>query len=153
MELQITDKKIHKELVVQAPRSKVWQLFTTTEGVKAFVAPDAKIELSIGGAYEWYFDTDAPYGSKGSEGCKVLSYLPEEMLSFTWNAPPDQPLVRNHQYKTWVVLQLRDTDNGETLVRLSHIGWPEGEAWDTAYNYFNNAWGFVLQSLQQYCNK
>lgn len=153
MDLKITDKQIAKQAVVKASRSKVWQLWTTTEGVIAFVAPDAHIELTIGGAYEWYFMTDAPKGSQGSETCKVLSFLPEEMLSFSWNAPPDQAFVRNHAYKTWVVLLLSDTADGDTLVKLHHTGWPEGEEWDVAYHYFNEAWGFVLDRLQQYCNK
>lgn len=153
MELTITDKRIYKMAIVKAPKSRVWWAWTTTEGVEAFVAPKAHIELKVGGKYEWYFITDAPEGLQGSETCKVLSYLPEQMLSFSWNAPPDQEFVRNHTYRTWVVIQLTDTPEGFTLAELSHIGWPEGEPWNVAYDYFNEAWGFVMQRLQQYFEK
>ena len=39
-------------------------------------------------AYELHFLEDAPEGRRGSESCRVLAFVPERLLSFTWNAPP-----------------------------------------------------------------
>lgn len=44
-----------------------------------------------------YFNLNAPSGKKGSEGMKILSFLPETMLSFEWNAPPDFPEIRGQK--------------------------------------------------------
>lgn len=101
---------IKKELVVKASLSKVWEGWTSTEGAKTFFAPEAKIELCIGGPYELYFNLDNPQGLRGSEGCVVLSYLPMEMISFNWNAPPSIPTLRSRGEKTWVVLSLGQLD-------------------------------------------
>jgi uncharacterized protein YndB with AHSA1/START domain len=138
---------ITKEATVTASLAEVWQLWTTSEGARTFFAPEARIELAIGGAYELYFDSSAPAGLRGSEGCKVLSYLPMEMLSFSWNAPPQFPTVRC-QY-TWVVVQIRDIGDGRVKVALSHLGWCEGEEWNKVYDYFDRAWGHVLGWLEK----
>src|SRR4030042_32410 len=87
--------------------------WTTSKGAEAFFAPRANIKLGIGGSYELFFDLDAPEGSRGSEGMKILSFLPMEMLSFDWNAPPQYPTVRRGQH-TWVVVQFHPIGSNKT---------------------------------------
>lgn len=141
------ERVLSKEVVVKAPRAEVWRAFTTTEGVKTFFSPGAKVELRSGGPYEVYFNPQAPAGSQGCEGCRVLSYVPEEMLSFTWSAPPDFPELR--WQRTFVVVQLADAGAGQTRVKLTHAGWRDGAEWDKLYGYFDKAWGMVLGNLQK----
>ncbi|MCA9566049.1 MAG: SRPBCC domain-containing protein, partial [Myxococcales bacterium] len=77
-----------KTATVSADPGEVWRLWTTSEGMAEWWVPKNRIECRVGGHYELYFMQDAPLGSQGSEGCRVLAFLPERMLSFTWNAPP-----------------------------------------------------------------
>lgn len=139
---------IQKSVVVEAPVGEIWRAFTTVEGVMAFFAPEAWVELAIGGPYELYFSPEAPAGSRGGEGLRILSYLPQEMLSFEWNAPPHLGQVRGE--RTWVVLQFEPMAAMETRVKLTHLGWGEGAAWDQAFAYFQRAWDVVLGRLV-YC--
>jgi uncharacterized protein YndB with AHSA1/START domain/uncharacterized protein YciI len=142
-----TDRQIRKEVVVDAPRDSVWTAWTTPDGIATFSAPEANIELRVGGRYEWLFLPDTePAGSRGGEGCRILSYLPKEMLSFTWNAPPKFPEAR--RYRTRVVLQFADAGPGQTRVTLTHLGWGEDKMWDPVYDYFDAAWSSVLTNLQ-----
>jgi uncharacterized protein YndB with AHSA1/START domain len=120
-------------------------VWTTAEGATTFFAPRAKVELAIGGAYEMLFNLEAQPGSQGSEGCKVLSYFPQEMLSFSWNAPPQFPELRWE--RTWVVVEFRSRGPEQTWVGLTHLGWGEGEAWDQVFDYFDQAWDVVLARL------
>ena len=140
---------LKKEIVVAAPLAAVWRAWTTTEGVTSFAPPKADIELRVGGSYEWYFQPDAPEGSRGSEGCKVLSYLPMKMLSFSWNAPPSIPELRDAGVKTHVVVALSELGGGRVNVTLSQLGFGEGEPWDRYYSYFDKAWPWVLAELQK----
>lgn len=142
----IQEKRIRKEITVNASIDRVWKAWTTAKFAVDFFAPKANIELIVGGPYELLFDLDAPVGSQGSEGVKVLSYLPEEMLSFEWSAPPEFPTVRKQ--RTWVVVQFSALDNGKTRVRLTHLGWREGEEWNKVFEYFKRAWDVVLGRLQ-----
>lgn len=136
---------IRREVIVPAQRDAVWHAWTTVEGAKTFFAPDARLDLSIGGAYEILFNLSEPPGQQGSEGCTVLSYLPGVMLSFSWNNPPILPDIRHDQ--TWVVLQLEDVPDGVRTV-LTHLGWREGESWQRALAYFEDAWSLVLARLK-----
>jgi len=140
------DRVIRKHLIVSAAAREVWTTWTTREGVRTFFAPEANVDLRIGGPYEMLFDADAPVGSQGGEGLRILSYLPQEMLSFEWNAPAAYPAVR--QEKTWVIVQLQPLGAGSTGVALTHLGWQKSREWDQVYDYFVRAWEVVLGRLQ-----
>ncbi|HNX49850.1 MAG TPA: alpha/beta fold hydrolase [Thermoanaerobaculaceae bacterium] len=142
-------RTLRKEVEVKASLQDVWWAWTTVDGVKTFFAPDARIELRPGGAYEMYFGPDQPVGQKGGEGCRVLSLLPMEMVSFEWNFPPSIPSLRTSGARTWVVIQLTETAPGTVHVRLSQLGWQPGKDWDKGFTYFDHAWGVVLQRLQR----
>jgi len=142
-----SNKTLRKEIVVPATLSDVWKAWTTTHGVKTFFSSEAKVELAVGGPYEIYFNLDAPYGSRGSEDCKVLSYLPMEMLSFEWNAPPEFGDLRGKH--TTVVLQFDEIGPGQVKVKLSQLGWGKGEEWNKLYEYFDKAWSSVLGNLKK----
>lgn len=144
-------KTIKKTAVISAPLSEVWWKWTTHEGLKTFFGIDNKIDLRPGGFYEIYFLMDAPRGGRGGEGNKVLSFLPEQMLTFSWNAPPTIPEIRNQPHRTWVVVQFRAVEGTKTEVSIDHLGWLNGEKWDETYVYFDKAWDIVLNALAKSC--
>ncbi len=146
--MKLSTKQIHKTTSLKSTKEEVFHKWTTNEGIRTFMAKDSKVELRIGGPFEIYFMPDAPEGSKGSEGCTFISYLPNQMLSFTWNAPPQFKAIREGDHHTWVVILLEDNVDG-TQLNLYHLGWPEGEEWDKVYAYFDKAWEMVLQWLKK----
>ena len=97
--------------------------------------------------HEILFNMDAEEGTRGSEGCRYLSYLPGEMISFTWNAPPHLSLRRSN---TWVVITFTPRGTSDTDVRLVHTGFLEGPDWDDYMAYFESAWGYVLDLQHQH---
>jgi uncharacterized protein YndB with AHSA1/START domain len=140
-------KVIEKEGIVGAPRSKVWNAFTTEEGVKTFFAPEAKVKLELLGSYEMYFLLDNEPGKRGGEGNQVLSFIPEKMLSFSWNAPPEFPEER--EQKTYVIVEFEENGVESTKVVLRHFFEREGGRWNEVYNYFVKAWDIVLGKLEE----
>ena len=147
---EVIERVIRKEVQVNAPVKIVWDAWTTSDGATRFFAPEARIELAIGGSYELCFDLEALKGSQGSEGCRVLSFLSLEMLSFEWNAPPEFSEVRTEQMQkhTWVVVQFCPLEKEQTRVRVTHLGWREGEEWEKVFQYFLRAWDIVLGRLE-----
>ena len=140
------ERILEKEILVEAPPDVVWDAFTTSEGARTFFAPDALIELREGGPYELYFDVDGEEGSRGSEGCVVVSFEETVRLEFTWNFPPSLP-IRNE--RTRVVVTFQFLPPHSTRVRLTQGGWKSGAAWDKGYAYFDRAWGNVLENLKR----
>jgi uncharacterized protein YndB with AHSA1/START domain len=147
--------RIDVEAIVDGSLEDVWRCWTTNQGAQTFFAARSNIQLSIGGAYEILFNTDAPEGEQGSEGCKVLSFLPMEMLSFSWNAPPMFAHARAE--RTWVVVRLEAIASQQTRVKLSHLGWDEkahadpehADEWVQTREYFAKAWPHVLENLRK----
>jgi len=142
------EKVLFVEAVIDAPLAAVWQAWTTEAGARSFFAPACKIDLRPGGAYEMYFDLEAPLGSRGGEGCTILAVEGLKMLSFTWNAPPEFPAIRTQL--THVLLRFTEVDAGHTRVSLRQDGWGNSPEWQAVYRYFEGAWGqVVLPRLQQ----
>lgn len=145
---QTSERAVVAEVIVNASLAETWDAWTTEEGIKSFFAPACKIDLRVSGAYEMYFAPEAPAGQRGGEGNIVLAIQPQKMLSFTWNAPPTLPNVR--QQHTSVVVRFKDLGESKTKVTLTETGWGEGEEWDKAFNYFSNAWqNIVMPRLKE----
>jgi uncharacterized protein YndB with AHSA1/START domain len=133
---------------VAAPPPEVYRLWTTSEGLSAFLDAPATVEARPGGRFEVEFLPGAAPGERGSEGCRVLALEPERLLVFTWNSPPGFTTRGVH---TWVVLTLT-AENGGTGVRLAHWGHGRGERWEANRAYFTAAWERVLQALADRCS-
>ena len=143
-----------KEVIVNAPREAVWQAWTTPQGLQSFFARNVNMELRPAGPFEMLFDHEAEEGLRGSEGCMVLSFVEEEMLSFTWNAPPEFMMERSDH--TVVVLQFAEVDVDRTRVTLRHDGWKwkgpragQKGRWGEVRDYFDDEWDRVLKDLQK----
>jgi len=142
-----SDKAIIKEITIPAPVSEVWRAWTTDEGVRSFFSPNTRVELRVGGPIEIYFLMDRPYGLRGSEDCRFLSFIPEKMLSFEWNAPPDFGPLRD--IRTIVVISFESISANETRLVFHHRGWGVGDDWNKLFDYFDRAWGYVLANLKK----
>ncbi|MCK8479802.1 SRPBCC family protein [Psychroserpens algicola] len=151
--LHITEKIITKTATVNCSVETSWWKWSTHEGLKTFFGKNNVIELKPGGSFEIYFSEDEAIKEKGGEGNKILSFQPKKMISFSWNAPPNIPTVRNHEHKTWVVVSFEKIDENQTKVELSHLGWLEGEDWDKAFDYFNQAWPIVMDWFAKSCEQ
>ena len=135
-----------KEVTVNAAPAEVFKAWTTSEGLKSFLGVESNIDLRIGGPYEIFFGgPEVPAAERGSNGCQVLSYIPNEMLCFSWNAPPKFPEERNQ--RAWVVLTFKPEGKSQTRVRLVHTGFGKDGQWNEVRTYFDSAWGRVMEAL------
>jgi uncharacterized protein YndB with AHSA1/START domain len=152
-------KPVDVEVLVRGSLADVWNAWTTNDGVRQWFAPGSNIDLRIGGPYEIYFMPDAPAGQRGGDDLKVLAYLPQEMLTFEWSAPPKFAKVRPH--RSWVVVRFTDVGDGTVRVRLTNAGFAEGaaahpedkEEWVQVREYFSQAWPFVLENCRKHFAK
>ena len=140
------ERAIVLEEIVEAPVAAVWKAWTTVDGIRTFLAPDARIEVRPGGPWEILFMPDAPPGSQGSEGCAVLEVVAGKRLAFEWNFPPHMP-IRNE--KTRVAVEFHAFGGNACHVALKHDGWKAGPDWDTGFGYFLDAWRLVLARLER----
>jgi uncharacterized protein YndB with AHSA1/START domain len=141
-------RSLRKEVEVAVPPGVAWSAWASAEGIATWWnPPGSRIELRVGGPFELFFSLESPDGSRGSEGCRYLSYVPGEMISFTWNAPPHLPLRESH---TWVVITFTPANESRARTRLVHTGFLEGEDWDDYMAYFDDAWSRVLERFAEH---
>lgn len=139
---------------IDLPKADVWRLISSADGWKESMNLDSAIELKPGGKFELYFVADAPAGQRGSEGCKVLSVIPGQLLSFDWNAPPTFKNARER--RTWVVFRLDELGPTRTRLRIDHLGFgeqakenPDHRAeWEEVRAYFQKAWPRVVAGVK-----
>jgi uncharacterized protein YndB with AHSA1/START domain len=83
--------RLDLEVVVPAGLEAVWTAFSTKEGRVTWLAPEARVELRIGGPWEVGFRGAAPGGGTR------LAYLPSKILAFHAMAPESFPTVRSER--------------------------------------------------------
>mgnify|MGYP001044244682 CR=1 FL=1 len=137
----MSERAIIGRVSVDTDIQQAWEAWTTKEGVKSFFAPDCRIDLRPGGAYEIYFSPSSPAGLRGGEGGMILAVQPRSMLAFTWTAPPSIPEIRG-QF-THVVVRFSTAHEG-TQVSLYHDGWGTGPGWDRTFAYFEATWNKIV---------
>jgi uncharacterized protein YndB with AHSA1/START domain len=144
---RVHERAIIEKITVKANVDDVWRAWTTTEGIKSFFAPDAKVELRVDGPFEIYINPLAEPGLRGGDDLRVIGFQEKKMLSFTWNAPPSLPEARKQ--RSVVIVRFASRGDAITDVTLTHIGWGEGGEWDKAYDYFAKSWPNVLKNLKK----
>jgi uncharacterized protein YndB with AHSA1/START domain len=140
----MSERFIRLEEIIDAPAADVWKAWTTVEGLRTFLAPEAVIDVKAGGTWEIHFDPAAPEGLRGSEGCKVLEVKKGRLLVFEWNFVPGSPI---RDEKTTVAVEIHAFGDAQCQVGLEVVGWKEGADWDAGFAYFSEAWSLVLARL------
>jgi uncharacterized protein YndB with AHSA1/START domain len=135
------------EIVVAAPRAEVWKLWSTTAGLSTWVAPLAAIDLRVGGLWESSYAADARAGDAGNIHNRVLSYLPERMLSIqVERAPPGFPHA-DLVTRLWTVIELEPADAAHTRVRVTMTGFGAGVGFDALHAQFDRGNATTLRML------
>lgn len=142
----MSERVIQLEEIIEAPAAEVWTAWTTVAGLRTFLAPDAVIDVRPGGTWEIRFLPEAPEGSRGSEGCRVLAVSKGRDLTFEWNFVPGSPI--RHE-KTRVTVEIHPFGASQCHVVLLQEGWREGPDWDAGFEYFSRAWSLVLARLER----
>ncbi len=75
-------KRFDMAVTVPATVDQVWDAFTTPAGLTAWLAPYAKVELAVGGAWQVSFTADG-----AAAGGTVLLYQPKSLLALSAMAP------------------------------------------------------------------
>ncbi len=142
------ERALCHEVIVAAPVTEVWRLWSTSEGLASWVAPVAAIDLRVGGIWEASYDRNAEIGAPGNIRNRVLSYAPERMVSIAVDsAPPNFPhadIVGN----LWTVIELEPVDAQSTRVRVAMYGYGAGDGYDALYAHFDRGNAWTLQQLQ-----
>jgi uncharacterized protein YndB with AHSA1/START domain len=138
------------EGVVDAPVGAVWNAWTTTVGLKSWLAPHADIDLRIDGVMRSNYDPKGSLGDPGTIENKVLAYEPERMLSIKVAKAPEKFPFRAKISDMWTVLYFQPTLDGKTLLRIVGMGFGTDEESQRMKEFFRQGNAFTLTQLQKH---
>jgi hypothetical protein len=139
------EKVLRLESVLPVDINTAWKLFTTDEGLKTWIAPQAHIELAIGGSIVTNYDKNKPLSDPSSIKLPIINYIDGEMLTLKVNLNDnfDQEARAGDKNLQEVIL-LKAIGPQQTQVVSLMMGWGKGPAWDKTYNFFarGNEWTY-----------
>ena len=110
--IDLAEASIH----IEAPQRKVFELFTTEEGLCSWMAKHAVVDLRPGGRWRWVHDNDVAVSGE------YVEVEPYERVTFTygWESGPYADMKPG---STTVDVRFEPTDTG-TSVTVTHTSVP-----------------------------
>lgn len=135
------------EVVVDAPVERVWNAWTTKEGIESWLVPHAEVDLRVGGAIRTNYNRDGHIGDEGTIVTHIMAFEPQRALITRFTAPPTAPQAKIAE-NTWGVMQLESITPSRTRIVLTSYGWKRGGDWDTARAFFEKGNAWTLEQLR-----
>ena len=135
------------EVVVDAPVERVWDAWTTKEGIESWLVPHAEVDLRVGGAIRTNYNRDGKIGDDGTIVTHIMAFEPRRALITRFTAPPTAPQAKIAE-NTWGVMQLESITPSRTRIVLTSYGWKRGGEWDTARAFFEKGNAWTLEQLR-----
>jgi uncharacterized protein YndB with AHSA1/START domain len=119
---------------LDAPVEQVWDLLSTSNGLRSWMAPVVEIELRNGGRWEASYDPTQEIGEPGNIINEVVAFIPGRLLVLRVDrAPRDYPLELELVRETRAIFELESLDDQRTRLTVSGVGYGSGSAWDSIY--------------------
>ena len=131
-------KALKFDVVIPAKPADVWQAFTTSAGLNAWLWQDCTVDLREGGGWIVHY----PGGKTG--GGTIVSFREGRQLVLHAMAPERFPEVR--AVGTTAAFDFAPDGEG-TRVTLTQTGWRQGKEWDDAYEYLAVGNAQLLEQL------
>ena len=140
---------ISHEGVVESSVEQVWAAFTTSEGLRSWLAPHAEIDLKVGGLMRTNYNPQGQLGDAGTIENVILSFEPQRMMSIKVAKPPANFPFPNAVHKMWTVLYFSPASPGRTNVREVTLGFGPDPESQRMRAFFNHGNASTLSQLQR----
>ena len=142
------ERILRHEVIVNATLEEVWDAWTTSEGLKTWMAPVVYVDLGVSGKWESSYNLDARIGDAGNIHNEIISYLPMEMISIKIvSVPTGFPFDVEKAKSLWTVIQLQDLGNKQVKVTITMLGYKKGEEYDDLHTMFDEGNSYTLAEL------
>jgi uncharacterized protein YndB with AHSA1/START domain len=128
------------EIPVAAPGTKVYQAWTTAEGLRAWWTADVSVPAAKGGEYVFRFD-----GGKVAFHFVVEEEVPGERALWRGVEGPGMP---DEWVGTKIDVRISAAGEGRTRLQFAHRGWRTAEGF---YCVCNTTWGELMYRLRDWC--
>ena len=128
--------------------TQVWEMVSTSQGLRAFVAPVTDVEVKYNGKYYTNYNPAAKIGDPGTIYNTVLAYIPQQMLAIHVKLGKQIfPASVADADRLNAILDIKDLGDNRVRVSETMVGWQTGEDWDKVYKFFETGNAYVLGQM------
>lgn len=138
------------EGIVEASLDQVWAAFTTGEGLRAWLAPHAEIDLRVGGLMQTNYSAQGRLGDPQTIENTILSFEPRRMISIKVSKAPDTFPFPNAIRQMWSVIYFEAVAPGRTTVREVSLGFGADQESQKMRAFFDQGNATTLSQLQRH---
>lgn len=140
---------IVSEGVVDAPLERVWRAWTTTEGLKEWLAPHVDIDFRIGGAMRTNYDPNGSLDDPQTIINEVVSFEPEQKMTIRVKQAPANFPFPNAIYKMTTDIYFERIDDKHTKLRAVGEGFDTSEESQNMRKFFEAGNQATIVELQK----
>jgi uncharacterized protein YndB with AHSA1/START domain len=137
------------EIEIDAGVDAVWEAFTTTPGIKSWVAPLAEIDFRVGGKWRANYNAEGKLGDPTTIENTILAYDPKRMISLKATTFPEGfPFVEAAR-ETWTVFYFAPVTTSRTKITVVGLGYTDSEQSQEMRSFFEEANEYSLKELEK----
>lgn len=134
---QTGEKVLRLEVILPVNIKEAWELFTTDEGLKKWIAPLAHIELKTGGYILTNYDKSKSLTDSSAIKLSIVNYIEHELFTLRVNLNNNfSKAVQSEDENLQEIIQFIELEPKKTKIISSMVGWGQGDDWNKAYNFF-----------------
>lgn len=147
--LHAEEKRVEQVFEIEASLDSVWCAFTTTEGLRSWVAPVAEVDFRIGGKWRANYSDGGKLGDENTIENTILSYDPHRMLSLKATKFPKGFEYEQAAMKTWSIFYFTALSESQTKVTIVGLGYDDTEESMKLQAFFRPANEFSIAQLKK----
>ncbi len=147
------DHRAVYETEIDADIDAVWKAFTTSEGLRQWMAPLVEIDLAVGGKMRANYNPAGKIGDATTIENTILSFDPKRMLSLKATGFPEGfPFVEAAK-ATWSVFYFSKLPSGRTKITVVGLGYTDDAQSRKMRSFFAAANKYSLDKLNEALQK
>lgn len=136
--------------IVEAPLDAVWAAWTTSGGLRSWLAPHAEIDLRVDGRMRTNYRVQGTLADPQTIENTVLSFEPQRMISIKVSKAPDGFPFPNAIHQMWTVMYFDTAGPDRTQVRVVGLGFQRDEESQKMREFFDRGNRTTLEQLQRH---
>lgn len=136
------------EVDMEASVDDVWNAFTTTEGLRSWVAPLADIDFRVGGKWRANYNKDGKLGDSTTIENTILCYDPKRMISLKATGFPKGFRFKDAARETWSIFYFEPAGEKRTKITVVGLGYNDTEQSKQMRSFFKVANKYSMDQLR-----
>jgi len=135
------------EVEIDASIDDIWDAFTTTEGIKSWVAPLAEVDFKVGGKWRANYNKDGKLGDASTIENTILCYDPKRMISLKATGFPENFPFKEAAKDTWSIFYFEPVSKTRTKITVVGLGYNDTPQSKKMRAFFETANKYSIDKL------